>query len=223
MKKSRKIFFYSLVLTILVVAGIAIWFSTLEKWEPPVKPEKVPQDAIWAGGYDGGNFFLLRSEFSDTSRFTIYEEHNGDIWYDGYFYCDKNDFKQIAEMDWRELITGYNGMYVFMKDPENKNMEIVWRKVMPSNVPNDAYWIEGDKGSWFFLLHSVFSDTSHFVVYEGTTGEMLRDGLFSCSKNDFECIAESEWSNLLERYSEDEIIMTDQNDKSRHIIWHSIE
>ena len=66
-----------------VVAGIAIWFSTLEKWEPTVKPKSVPQDAIWAGGDDGGRFFLLQSEYSDTSRFTVYEEHKCDICYDG--------------------------------------------------------------------------------------------------------------------------------------------
>ena len=223
MKKSRKIFFYSLVLTILVVAGIAIWFSTLEKWEPPVKPEKVPEEAIWAGGYDGGCFFLLQSEYSDTCRFTIYGDNDGNIWYDGYFYCDKNDFKQIAEMDWRELVDCYNGVYILMKNPENKNKEIVWRKVKPSNVSNDAYWVEGNNGGWFFLLQSVYSDTSCFVIYEGTTGEVLGDGFFSCSKNDFEYIKEEEWSKLIECYKGNEIFMTDPNNKSRYIIWYPIE
>ena len=225
MKKSKKIVFYSLILTILVVAGIAIWFSTLEKCEPPVKPKSVPQDAIWAGGYDGGCFFLLQSEYSDTSRFTVYEEHKGDIWYDGYFYCDNNDFKQIAELDWRDLVTCYNGLNVFMKNPYDGKREIVWHKVMPANIPdpNEVYWVEGDNGGWFFLMKSTYSDTSHFVIYEGNTGEILHDGLFSCGKKDFECIAESEWSNLLKQYNGQEIVMTNPEDKSRHILWHPIE
>lgn len=224
MEQNKKIVFYSLsVLTILVICGMALWFSTLEKWEPPVRPEKIPQDAIWAGGYDGGCFILLQSEYSDTCRFTIYDDHIGNIWYDGYFYCDKNDYRRISMKDWRNLVACYNGVYVFMKDPENKKREIVWRKVKPSNVPNDAYWVQNDNDGWFFCLLSEYSDTSHFIIYEGTTGEILRDGSFSCSKNDFECIAETEWSNLLERYTENKIVMTDPNDKSRHIVWHPVE
>ena len=224
MRNNKKIVLYALVAwIIIVVGGIAIWFTSLEKWEQPLKPEKVPQDAIWAGGYDGGNFFLLQSVYSDTCHFTIYGEYDGNIWYDGYFYCDKNDFRQIAEMNWHELITGYNGIYIFMKDPNNCKTEIVWRKVMPSNVPNDAYWVEGDKGGWFFLLQSVYSDTCHFIIYDGITGDTLRDGLFYCSKNDFEHIKEEKWSNLLSTYKDNEIFMTDPVDKNEYVKWCFIE
>ena len=129
MKKSKKIVFYSLILTILVVAGIAIWFSTLEKWEPPVRPKSVPQDAIWAGGYDGGCFFLLQSEYSDTSRFTVYEEHNGDIWYDGLFSCGKKDFECIAKSEWSNLLKQYNGQEIVMTNPEDKSRHILWHPI----------------------------------------------------------------------------------------------
>ncbi len=226
MKKSKKIFLGILAVAILVVTGTAIWFSTLEKWEPPVKPKSVPQDAIWAGGYDGGCFFLLQSEYSDTSRFTIYEEHNGDIWYDGYFYCDKNDFKQIAELDWRELITWYNGVNVFMKNPRDKNKEIAWRKVMPANIPDpdEVYWVEGNNGGWFIELQYAYEDTCHFIIYHGITGEVLHDGLFYCNPNDFERISkEINWNGLLKSYEGNKVIMTDPNDKSRHILWHPIK
>jgi len=226
MKKSKKIFFYSLALTILVVAGIAIWFYTLEKWETPVKPEKVPQDAIWTGGSDGGCFFLLQSEFSDTSRFAIYFDHGGDLWYDGYFYCDKNDFKQIAELDWRELITGYNGVYVFMKNPYDGKREIVWHKVMPENIPDpdEVYWVEGDNGGWFFEFQYAYEDTCHFIIHHGITGEVLHDGLFYCDPNDYERISkEINWNRLLKSYEENKVIMTDPNDKSKYIIWNPVE
>lgn len=226
MKNIKKIVIYGLVLTILIIGGIAIWFSTLERWEPPVRPGKVPQDAIWAGGPDGGCFFLLQSQFSDTSRFAIYFDYGGDLWYDGYFYCDKKDFEQIAELDWRELITWYNGVYVFMKDPRDKNKDIAWRKVMPANIPDpdEVYWVEGDNGGWFFEIQSAYEDTCHFIIYHGITGEVLRDGLFYCDPYDFERISnEIDWNELLKSYEGNKVVMTDPNDKSRHILWYPIE
>ena len=124
--KSKKILLYILLTgPILFVICAYSWLSTLEKWQPPVKPGNVPVDAVWSGGYDGGCFVQLQSEYVDTCRFTIYFEYTGDIWYDGFFYCDQNDFERISKMDWRLLVTGYNGKYIFMKHPDDKKKEIV--------------------------------------------------------------------------------------------------
>ncbi len=227
MKTNRKIIRYTLLIGIILLAcGAYLWYSTLEKWTPPIKPDKVPEDAVWAGGTDGGCFFLLRSEFSDTSRFAVYHDQTGETWYDGYFYCDKSDFNRISKMDWRELVACYNGKCIFMKDPDDEKREIVWRKVMPENIPDpdEVYWVEGADGGWFFELHSVLDDTSHFVVYHGITGEVLYDGLFYCASSDFERISkEMDWNSLLNYYENDKIFMSDPDDKNRKIIWHSVD
>ena len=224
---NRKIILYTLLIgTILIACGAYLWFSTLEKWTPPAKQERVPEDAVWAGGTDGGCFFVLKTEFSDTSRFAVYFDQTGDIWYDGYFYCDKSNFHRISKMNWRELVTCYNGKYIFMRDPDNEKKEIVWHKVMPENIPDpdEVYWMEGAEGGWFFELHSVLEDTSHFVIYHGITGEVLHDGLFYCNPNDYARISEEmNWSSLLDHYERDMVYMRDPNDKNRKIIWHSVE
>lgn len=218
-----------IILSTIVVALIValyMWINTLEKRTPPIKPENVPVDAVWAGGTDGGGFFLLRSEFSDTSRFTIYFDNNiGSIWYDGYFYCNKSDFYRISTMDWRELVTCYNGKYLFMKDPNDEKREIVWHKVMPNNIPDtdDVYWVDGENGGWFFELRSAPKDTSNFVIYHGITGEVLHDGLFYCTPDDFERILEEmNWNSLLQCYDSNKILMKAPDNKG-YIIWHQVE
>lgn len=226
MNKKETLYILVIILSVFIIVPIACWyiFSTLKKLTPPAKPEKVPESAVWVGGYDGGCFILLRSEFSDTCRFTIYNEYTGDMWYDGYFYCNKNDYERISKMDWRELVDCYNGKYIFMKDSDDVKREIVWSKLMPINIPDpdEVYWVESDSGGWFFELRSAFEDTSHFVIYHGITGEVLHDGLFYCNKNDYEYILVTEWSNLLQGYDSVNIVMRDPNDDNRHIIWHPV-
>lgn len=218
----RRLLILIMVFIVVLTGTIYIWLSTYEEWSHPVKPEKVPEAAIWAGGYDGGCFILLPTELTDTSRFTIYNEYTGDVWYNGFFYCDYNDFKRVSRADRQEFLC-YNGVNIFMRDPDDKNREIIWHKVMPENVQdNDVFWVECNGIGWFFLLRGVYSDTSHFVIYDDITGDILHDGLFCCEKSDFERIVETEWTNLIENYDGAKIIMKDPNDKQRKIIWHSI-
>ena len=229
MKKYKKIFYTSLItlssIVFVFVVAFCIWFTTLDKWSPPVKPKRVPEEAVWAGGVDGGCFFLLKSEFSDTCRFAIYNDFTGDIWYDGYFYCGKNNFERISKMDWRELVCCYNGIHVFMKDPDNEKREIVWRKVIPEDIPNknEVFWVEGNNGGWFFDIQSTYEDTCNFVIYDGLTGDVLHNGLFFCRKNDFEYIYGMDWFNLLKCYDGYHIRMYNPNDSNKTIIWYPID
>lgn len=229
MKNINKTLYWSMItlssIAFVFVVAFFIWLTTLDKWFPPVRPARVPKEAVWAGGVDGGCFILLQSELSDTSHFTIYNDFTGDIWYNGYFYCDKNDFEHVSKKDWRELIECYNGLYLFMKDPNDKKREIVWHKVIPENIPNpnEVFWIEGNNGGWFFDIQSAYKDTSYFVIYKGLTGEMLHDGLFFCCKNDFEHIYGMDWFNLLKCYDGYHILMYNPNDTNKLIMWYPIE
>jgi hypothetical protein len=52
--------------------------------EPPPRPSGVPPKAVWAGGIDGGDFILLSPATSDgTYRAKIYNDHSGDLEFDG--------------------------------------------------------------------------------------------------------------------------------------------
>lgn len=109
--------------------GVYLWFENLEVWTPPIKPQNVPEDAVWVGGYDGGCFVRIESEYTDTTHFVIYFDSDGEIWYDGLFSCDKSDFVSISEMDWYELLCCYNGELLLMNNPTEKKQYIVWHKV----------------------------------------------------------------------------------------------
>ncbi len=122
----------ALVIFLIIIGAficVYAWFSNLEVWTPPIKPQNVPEDAVWVGGYDGGCFVRIDSEYSDTTRFVIYFDSDGEIWYDGLFSCDKSDFVTISELDWNDLLCCYNGEMLLMKDPNDKQRYIVWNKV----------------------------------------------------------------------------------------------
>ena len=130
MKKSKKIIIYSLFIVVTaMVGGACLWFNSLERWTPPVRPEIVPEDAVWAGGYDGGSFFRVVSAYSDTTHFVIYYDGCGEVWCDGLFCCDKKDFERISHLDWRELLLCYNGLLLLMKDPDDNKRYIVWHPI----------------------------------------------------------------------------------------------
>lgn len=48
------------------------------------KPKKIPKNAIWKGGVDGGCWFILNKVTQNNLFATIYHE-NGEIWQKGSF------------------------------------------------------------------------------------------------------------------------------------------
>ena len=51
--------------------------------EPPPRPAGVPAKAIWAGGVDGGDFILLSPAANGTYSAKIYNDHSGDLEFNG--------------------------------------------------------------------------------------------------------------------------------------------
>lgn len=50
----------------------------------PPRPRGVPQEAVWAGGIDGGDFILLGPATPDGTYFAkIYNDHSGDLEFSG--------------------------------------------------------------------------------------------------------------------------------------------
>lgn len=68
-----------------------------------VKPDTVPQAAVWVGGADGG-VYIHSSQASEG--ITIYYE-NGEIWYNG---------KQVLTEEQLQNATGWDGTTLYFKN-----------------------------------------------------------------------------------------------------------
>jgi len=99
------------VVILLVGLGYAL-FNMKEKSEfSPVRPDKVPSKAVWAGGMEGGSWVLAtKSEISDQYDVTIFGEDGG-VWIRGRFWSPNGQVLDIYE------ISHFNGgqMYLLNK------------------------------------------------------------------------------------------------------------
>jgi len=75
----------------------------------------------------------MLSNFSDTCHFIIYNDHTGDLIYDGLFACDQSDFDEISNFDWHNLLIAYDGISLLMKNPKDKQHVVVWNII--TSVP----------------------------------------------------------------------------------------
>ena len=115
-------------LPIVILGGIYLWDAIkVHSYKEPVRPECVPTEAKWVGGVDGGYYYDLKSDFSDTSHFVIYYDFSGDKAYDGWFVCDSN-FERIANQDWRDMVDFYDGEKLIMKGLDEK-FYIFWSPI----------------------------------------------------------------------------------------------
>jgi hypothetical protein len=75
-------------IAVIVLGLFVVYLKYGEAARPPVRPEGVPQEAVWAGGPDGGDWFYCRPiGGSPTNRFfvTVFAEETGAIVYKGAF------------------------------------------------------------------------------------------------------------------------------------------
>jgi len=81
--------------------------------DPPQKPNKVPNSAVWKGGCDGGNWIELVSVEKEKIRFRIYRDWNGKLILDA-------DFEyNIASDKYLNIISIYGAVNLIVN--ENKN------------------------------------------------------------------------------------------------------
>ena len=76
---------------ILIVAlNVLACCGCNQKLGPPPKPPNVPEAAIWAGGPDGGSWFLC-SEIDQGTKYycKIYDDYTGEILADGPFEAEE--------------------------------------------------------------------------------------------------------------------------------------
>jgi hypothetical protein len=66
----------------------------------PARPTGVPRSAIWAGGADGGAFFLCSpSTANEANACTVYNDSTGDVYMSGnYLLKDKQRGARVDEL-----------------------------------------------------------------------------------------------------------------------------
>jgi len=68
--------------------------------EAPARPSGVPDNAIWAGGADGGNFLLMSPARQDgTYSLKVYHDYTGELEFDGTVKLDGTSGGAIAVTD----------------------------------------------------------------------------------------------------------------------------
>ncbi len=75
-------------IVVIVLGSFVVYLNYGEPVRPPLRPEGVPRQAIWAGGPDGGDWFYCRPIGAlPSNRFfvTVYAEETGAIVYKGAF------------------------------------------------------------------------------------------------------------------------------------------
>lgn len=73
--------------TALMFSLLAILMACTEQMNQPERPRKVPNTALWAGGADGGAWFLCKDVIDKPLHYdcTIYNDFTGDIGSQGRF------------------------------------------------------------------------------------------------------------------------------------------
>jgi len=76
--------------------------------EPPPKPLKVPNEARWFGGCDGGNWIELISIVDNKYRFRIYQDWSGELEVDEEFVPEGCNGAFITLENWKGTISHFD-------------------------------------------------------------------------------------------------------------------
>lgn len=98
-------------LVVLVALGFAGYkylnWSFNQPCDPPNRPSSVPQNAIWAGGCDGGNWIELISVDDEKYRFRIYRDWDGELNMDADFIPTECDPVDLNKDNWQDRVAYY--------------------------------------------------------------------------------------------------------------------
>ncbi len=96
-----------IIIFILTTLGLLFyWWFFNQPYIIPKKPNCVPADAVWSGGYDGGEWIELVEIKKDIYHFRIYQDWSGKLKMDA-------DFEfvgakaNLSYENWKDLICCY--------------------------------------------------------------------------------------------------------------------
>lgn len=105
----------------LIVAFLALLCANCSSAKnPPSRPPKVPADAFWVGGPDGGAFIRLQKSNvpapqAGTYDAWIYNDQSGDLWYSGKLFLSGSR-KLEPQITRPEAFEGWDGERLHLSD-----------------------------------------------------------------------------------------------------------
>jgi hypothetical protein len=115
-ENSMKNYFIIFITTILIVRCNE---SRLQEVKLPERPEKVPQNAHWVGGVDGGNWYSISKVLAnDTFELKIYNDFSGALDADTMFILNPDcTIRKIDSITLLKSISGYDGEKIWLNFP----------------------------------------------------------------------------------------------------------
>lgn len=86
----KKITFTSALIVIsFVFGGVCSWVIQNAIYRPTINPPPrvsgIPENAIWSGGIDGGNWFICSANIDSTYNCSVFDDRTGLLILDGNF------------------------------------------------------------------------------------------------------------------------------------------
>lgn len=87
----------------------------------PERPKSVPRSALFVGGVDGGNWYLIKKILLDTNfEIEIYSHSSGELEIDTTFKLNADcPMKSMDSVTLAKSINGYDGEKILLIIPEN--------------------------------------------------------------------------------------------------------
>jgi hypothetical protein len=91
--------------------------------DAPPRPQGVPEQAVWAGGLDGGAFILLKPK-SPAGRYAgkIYDDNTGEVIFSGTLRLDSKASVPINVTD-RKTFDAWDGDTLYLTDGRSLSPE----------------------------------------------------------------------------------------------------
>lgn len=92
------------IATVSIIAGLCL----IDDYQcpPPPRPTDVPEDALWRGGCDGGQWIYLVDDSIDF-HFVVYNDYSGEVIIDGIFEPMPNNTISLDRDEWKNQTLYY--------------------------------------------------------------------------------------------------------------------
>ena len=108
----------------MVLGFLFFFIKTNSDYSIPTRPSKVPYDAIWKGGKDGGFWFSYVNQSNELIRLQIFNDYNGTMLLDANFKPAKD-----CQLPKGKAVMNEINYYDFQKIVLNNNCEL--RPILP--------------------------------------------------------------------------------------------
>jgi hypothetical protein len=100
--------------TLLLLAFVFFVYACEKVEMPPPRPTNVPEEAVWAGGEDGGAWIDCSLDIEKGANFcTVYFDRDGDVWARTHFVLrDSGTGLPKSELTY----SGFDGLVIYLSE-----------------------------------------------------------------------------------------------------------